>query len=145
MPSKSKYIQIKQSRVPTRKRSRKVFGSGEDDGKWFRCWNCGFINNIDRNAVGDGSGLSYQYTQDGVTYPVKDVEYQLPRDIVDTLADGSFFADGSMDASGSHLQSVTMGGSKIGSTGKMTIQSEYITVEPVANSGCSFCGCKNYR
>lgn len=27
-------------------------GDGQDNGKWFRCWNCGFICNKDREALG---------------------------------------------------------------------------------------------
>ena len=28
-------------------------GDGLDHGKWFRCWNCGFLCNKDRDALGD--------------------------------------------------------------------------------------------
>ena len=59
MPNQSRYNEIQQRRSPHKKRTIRVYGSGEDSGKWYKCWNCGFINNIDRNAVGDGDGRSY--------------------------------------------------------------------------------------
>lgn len=30
-----------------------IRGDGLDSGKWFRCWNCGMPNHIDRDALGD--------------------------------------------------------------------------------------------
>ena len=38
-------------------------GNGEDDGRYFRCWNCNSICNIDRDALGgpeSRDGLSYE-------------------------------------------------------------------------------------
>jgi len=38
-------------------------GNGLDDGRYFRCWNCGFICNIDRDALGGSEsrdGISYE-------------------------------------------------------------------------------------
>ena len=37
-------------------------GDGLDHGKWFRCWNCGFLCNKDRDALGDSQ------SRDGVAY-----------------------------------------------------------------------------
>jgi hypothetical protein len=60
MSTYSKYNQISQKQIGRRKRTIQLPGSGEDDGKLYRCWYCGFGgNNIDRNAVGDGEGLAY--------------------------------------------------------------------------------------
>lgn len=56
MGRQSKYGQFGNRRPPHKKRTIRIPGSGDDDGKWFRCWNCGFINNIDRNAIGQGEG-----------------------------------------------------------------------------------------
>lgn len=36
-----------------------MYGEGDDAGKWYRCWNCGHINNADRSNVGDGDGRTY--------------------------------------------------------------------------------------
>lgn len=59
MSSQSNYNEIKRSKIPHAKRKNKLRGSGDDDGKYYRCWNCGFTNNVDRNVVGDGEGLTY--------------------------------------------------------------------------------------
>lgn len=44
----------KRSRRP-RKESRTIplRGYGDDAGLWYRCWNCGFICNSKRDALGD--------------------------------------------------------------------------------------------
>ena len=47
----------KQSRTP------QVWGSlgrgaGEDNGKWYRCWVCGFLCNKDRDSLGDSESRS---------------------------------------------------------------------------------------
>ena len=59
MAQYSRYNETRINKIAKKKRSIKLNGSGEDDGKWYRCWYCGFTNNIDRNAIGDGEGLSY--------------------------------------------------------------------------------------
>lgn len=56
--SDSRYIHIHQKRLPTRKKVVMLQGAFEDDGKYFKCWNCGSINSIDRNVGFDGNGIS---------------------------------------------------------------------------------------
>lgn len=34
-------------------------GDGLDDGKYYRCWNCGFICDVDRDALGDAQSVSH--------------------------------------------------------------------------------------
>lgn len=45
----------------------KDYGDGEDDGKWYRCWNCGFVCNEERDELGGPSDrtriTSKAYTQ----------------------------------------------------------------------------------
>ena len=41
-----------------RKRRIPLRGSFEDEGKYYRCWNCGFICNIERDAFGEDENLS---------------------------------------------------------------------------------------
>lgn len=49
-----------------------IAGDGEDAGKWFRCWNCGFVCNAERDALGDsqsrhgGAYADYAQSPDGV-------------------------------------------------------------------------------
>ena len=47
-----------QQRLPKRKRTIPLQGDLEDSGRYYRCWNCGFINDIERNQVGDGDGTT---------------------------------------------------------------------------------------
>lgn len=52
------------------KRSRTIplygspdFGDGKDDGKWFKCWNCGHTCNVETNMLGGSesdSGVVYE-------------------------------------------------------------------------------------
>ncbi len=47
-----------QQRLPKRKITIPLPGDLEDSGRYYRCWNCGFINDIQRNRVGDGDGTT---------------------------------------------------------------------------------------
>jgi len=33
-------------------------GDGQDNGKYYECWNCGFVCDIDRDATGDAQSTS---------------------------------------------------------------------------------------
>lgn len=55
----SRHVRYSQRRLRGEKRTLPMYGEGDDRGKYFRCWNCGFICNIDRDALGDGDGRSY--------------------------------------------------------------------------------------
>ena len=39
--------------LPKRSRTRPVKGRGEDRNRYFRCWNCGFICDSQRDELGD--------------------------------------------------------------------------------------------
>ena len=39
--------------LPKRSRTRPIRGKGDDEGKYFRCWNCGFPCDKDRDELGD--------------------------------------------------------------------------------------------
>jgi len=39
---------------PKRKRTIPLYGEGDDKGKWYKCWNCGFPCNIDRDSLDTG-------------------------------------------------------------------------------------------
>ena len=41
--------------LPKRSRTIPLFGTGDDAGKYYRCWNCGFICNAERDTLGDGN------------------------------------------------------------------------------------------
>ncbi len=58
MSNVSKYAQISVKRLPRQKQTLPLWGANEDTGKYFRCWNCGFICNRERDQVGLGSGVN---------------------------------------------------------------------------------------
>lgn len=53
--------------MPARKRGIPLPGVREDRRKWFKCWNCGFICNIERDSLNQ----SYEVG----TIPFNDVPY----------------------------------------------------------------------
>jgi len=62
----SKYGKYSRKRVPRHRRSQIQSGAFEDRDAWIRCWNCGFVNRVDRisgNPEVDGR----YYTL--ITYP----------------------------------------------------------------------------
>ena len=59
MRNGSRYIRYSQKRLRKQKKTIRLYGENEDAGKYYRCWNCGFICNIDRDSLGDGDGLTH--------------------------------------------------------------------------------------
>jgi hypothetical protein len=64
--SDSRYIKYTKVSLPKEKRTVKYWGAESPGGGWlagpdqsnilFKCWNCGFICNTDRDQLGDGVG-----------------------------------------------------------------------------------------
>lgn len=52
MGTTSRFRKYFRTTLRKRKRKIKVWGVDEDTGKYIRCWNCGFIVNVDRD-LGD--------------------------------------------------------------------------------------------
>uniref|UniRef100_A0A6M3KU11 Uncharacterized protein n=1 Tax=viral metagenome TaxID=1070528 RepID=A0A6M3KU11_9ZZZZ len=52
------YTRPYKRKLAKRSRTLPIYGKGEDEGKFFRCWFCGFINNKDRNTLGDAESKS---------------------------------------------------------------------------------------
>lgn len=59
MSDSHRHGRYRQLRIRGEKRTLPMYGEGDDAGKWYRCWNCGHINNADRSNVGDGDGRTY--------------------------------------------------------------------------------------
>ena len=61
-------------RLRKEKRTIPIRGIWEDKGKYFRCWNCGFVCDSQRDSLGDHGGVTTgTYVDvDGVTkyYPI---------------------------------------------------------------------------
>lgn len=120
-----KYTGYKQSRLPKESRTiplsgDKDRGNGLDYGRWYRCWNCGFPCNIDRDSLGgprDISGNSYQ-------------EYYLPADP---------YRNRETTIGGLDESYVAMEQGADGSAKEVRHLFEVVT-----SGGCSFCGTKNW-
>ena len=110
-----------------RKRSKTipVKGFGDDAGKYYQCWYCGFMCNVDRDSLGDAESGSGEYHQDftGSAYGSGDSSSPL-----NTLAllDGADVVLMELDASGS----------------TKTVYHEFA---PKPSGGCPQCGSTNWR
>jgi hypothetical protein len=57
----SRKLRNKSRAIPLK--GNKVRANGEDDGKYYRCWNCGFICDVTRDSIGgsqSGSGDNHE-------------------------------------------------------------------------------------
>lgn len=117
------------SRIPKDSRRIPIFGdpvrgNGEDHGKWYRCWNCGFICNSDRDALGDSQ------SRDGRV--LTDYAQQLDLSAIKPQA---------MLGGISVVHSVAEYGADETAKGVRNA----IMVSSSASSGCPLCGSLNYR
>lgn len=95
-----------------------IRGDGNDYNKWYHCWNCGFLCNVDRNAIGDSQ------SRDGVVF--KDYSQQIAGG-KDTAILGDVLIAGENDAEGNP---------KAVKNSLMVSEDTY---------GCPFCGTLNWR
>jgi len=102
-------------------------GNGLDDGVWYRCWNCGFINSTDRNSLGgpeSGDGIVVQ----DFAVPVHGAETGIPYSGIARL--GGVLAP----------VTIALGVDELGET--QPIEEHHL---PVVTGGCSFCGSLNWK
>jgi hypothetical protein len=50
--------------LPKRSRTWPVFGRGDDAGRYFRCWNCGFVCDSKRDQLGGANSAGGDNHQD---------------------------------------------------------------------------------
>jgi len=103
------------SRIPRQKRTIRVYGEGTDSGKYYRCWNCGFICNVERDSLGDRPSTT---GYGGIVY----VPYGAPADI----------AAVNVHNNGEIINIITTGSRGYG----------YL---PVVEAGCPLCGTLNWK
>lgn len=121
---RSRKLPKESRRIPLK--GDKYRGNGEDHGRYYRCWNCGFVCDSDRDALGDGN------SGNGVTH----IDYVINAqggsgDPLTSLA--------TLDGDVNHYHVAL----EIGSDGEpKVIRHDYQTV---INSGCPFCGSLNWR
>lgn len=56
-------------KLPKQSSTIPVKGVGDDAGKWFRCWNCGFMCNVDRDKLSGDKSLSGVVLMEYVAIP----------------------------------------------------------------------------
>lgn len=134
IPRRSKTIALKGSAI---------YGDGEDDGKWFKCWNCGFVCNIDRDGLGDAESVS------NISYAIADTKYS-----TDDMATGrpgtGRPVGGSVDGHNDGIALLQMATKrsghvvlKVGADGSVaTVRENYY---PTSGHGCPFCHTQNWR
>jgi len=69
------YTRPHKRKLAKRSRTLPVYGEGADKGKYFRCWNCGWVCNVDRDKLGDsdsGSGNEHTDYHEGHLYSTYD-------------------------------------------------------------------------
>lgn len=115
-------IKYDKRRLPIEKRTIPMPASGTHDGKWFRCWNCGFPCFTDRDKLGDGKSYA-------VTEVVDASPSSLTGDKRDSTISFDFFQ------SGTHLMQLDLIGD--------TVPAERLFTQQVV-MGCPMCGC-NYK
>ena len=125
MSDTSRYRKYEQHKYVPRRRRIKVWGVDEDTGKWQRCWNCGFMVNVDRDMGNpDRSGIQlYDNPHADVGGPphqpgINDQLYVMATIDAPTGLMGSTAVD-------------------------PNVTSYYTPRESRAVAGCKFCGCTN--
>lgn len=119
----NRHIPFSGKQLPRKKRAIQLRGTDGDAGKYYRCWNCEFINNVDVAQVGDGRGNSSMV-----------LEY-------DGLAPGSFGTGDCVNLTLDNPHSIALMKSDFSGNPIPPVAPRYVVV----TGGCRFCGCKNYR
>ena len=125
--SQSRFIRTVRTPIEKRKRVVKIYGAFEDNNQWFYCWNCGAINNVDRNAGADGYGAT------GIDYITYQPMVMESYNDLGKLWNGTLNVEWDMDIG--VILALGPDGNPIG---------VYYTERDVeVSKGCYFCGCTN--
>lgn len=117
MTDSSRYSEYgRHGRLPRQKRFKTLARAGADNGVWYNCWNCGFMNKVNRTSVGQGAGTG------GITYTIEP-EANVPKE-------------------GEQRTRIGLRGIFIL---QKTNFSEKHNIVPTVGSGCPFCGSLNTR
>ena len=103
-------------------------GEGEDHGRWFRCWNCGFPCSKDREALSGPEG------EDGIVHE----DFFLPAYGIYDRSDESTTVTATRGNGEQILLALLLGGD-----GEPT--DIVHNIMPDTASGCPLCGCLNWR
>lgn len=114
-------------RLKKRSRTIPLKGFGRDEGRYFRCWNCGFICDVERDSLGGAASL------DGVDH----VNYSVPTYGAVPNEEGS-----GLSVLGGNIEHFHVS-SELDSSGnpKKPLHQFQVTI----TGGCPFCGTLNWR
>ena len=105
--------------LPKEKRTIKLYGEGDDAGKYYECWHCGQVCNKDRDTLGPGTGVTVMDTVEPIYTIVG----------LGSNAVTPIFA-------GNHRQWKVLNNGDY----EPVMHNNY----PSVSAGCPFCGSKNY-
>jgi hypothetical protein len=132
--------------LPVRSEPNYTESNGVDDqgdtGKLYRCWNCGFICNADRDELGD------EDTKAAISFQIYDQVYSSDNN---NTTDGSTRQIG--DIIHGHNSGVPLLQMLVIRTGHAIHQADaagdnvavQVNWEPDITGGCPFCGSRNWR
>ena len=119
-----------------------------DEGKYFRCWNCGFICNVERDTLGanlrsrDGSEYYDQYyPQSTQGSRSETTDYQLS---LEGLTESENDSSPRAGIAFARLAMLRGGAIAMESSADGTPKPIRLTYEPKTEGGCPFCGTTNY-
>lgn len=121
-------------------RGHKDYADGRDDGKYWRCWNCGFVCDVERDELGGGDGVSHTVYE--ALYTGGPKKGANNTDYLET--DAAIHGDNS---------SVPLLAIASGRTGHVLLQNDAagdpqtvrVNWTPDVTSGCPFCDTRNWR
>ena len=76
----SKYGRYRRIRLPRHRRSRVQDGAFEDRNVWYKCWNCGFVFDVEATSINAEVDGRYYTEADysGASPKLSDDQYALP-------------------------------------------------------------------
>lgn len=137
-------------RTRTRKDSRtyplrghKDYGEGRDDGRYWRCWNCGFICDVERDELGDSE------SKDGISHVIYEALYSGGPKKGSNSAD-YYETDAMIHGDNSDVALLVVASARSGhvlleNDADGTPKTVRLNWTPSIDSGCPFCGTRNWR
>jgi hypothetical protein len=135
---------LKRSRVHHDARTIPVKGTGEDAGKWFKCWTCGFICNSERDSLGGAEsmhGMSSEFYYE--YYPQSEGAYRGVSASSNYLHEEGETSDGTVALATLAVLRGKYRTSAVGMDGN-PIQTK-LTYAARPERGCPLCGSTNWR
>jgi hypothetical protein len=120
------------------------YGDGEDDGKYYRCWHCGFVCDVDRDELGGPE------SKDGVSYEIYDANLSVDnQDSSNDITPAYYGAD----EHGANDDVYALTPMLLLRTGHVIMENDAagdpknvrVNYQPDISTGCPFCGTLNWR